>query len=100
LPHQQAQGPRLAGGTKTQGVSTMRDLTFNEIDEQLAEQLPSRELMGSSGCRSSCCSQPSNTYNQGSFDGNGNGNGNKGLIVIAGNGNGNFNGLNNVGGVL
>jgi len=33
----------------------MRDLTFEEIDEQLAEQLPSRELMGSSGCRSSCC---------------------------------------------
>jgi hypothetical protein len=70
----------------------MRDLTFNEIDEQLAEQLPSRELMGSSGCRSSCCS--SNTYNQGSFDGNGNGNGNKGFIVIAGNGNGNLDGNN------
>ena len=33
----------------------MRDLTFEEIDEQLAEQLPSRELMGSSCCRSSCC---------------------------------------------
>ena len=33
----------------------MRDLTFEEIDEQLAEQLPSRELMGSSSCRSSCC---------------------------------------------
>jgi hypothetical protein len=32
----------------------MRDLTFEEIDEQLAEQLPSRELMGSCG-RSSCC---------------------------------------------
>jgi hypothetical protein len=39
----------------------MRDLTFEEIDEQLAEQLPSRELMGSSCCRSSCCNpcQPS-----------------------------------------
>jgi hypothetical protein len=71
----------------------MRDLTFNEIDEQLAEQLPSRELMGSSGGRSSCCSS-SNTYNQGSFDGNGNGNGNSGFIVIAGNGNGNLNGNN------
>jgi hypothetical protein len=66
----------------------MRDLTYNEIDEQLAEQLPSRELMGSCGSRSS------NTYNQGSFDGNGNGNGNSGLIVIAGNGNGNFDGNN------
>jgi hypothetical protein len=33
----------------------VRDLTFEEIDEQLAEQLPSRELMGSSCCRSSCC---------------------------------------------
>jgi hypothetical protein len=74
----------------------MRDLTFNEIDEQLAEQLPSRELMGSSGCRSSCCSQSSNT---GSYDGNGNGNGNRGFIVIAGNGNGNFDG-NNVNGLL
>ena len=71
----------------------MRDLTFNEIDEQLAEQLPSRELMGSCGCRSSY-SHPSFTYNQGSFDGNNNGNGNKGFIVIAGNGNGNLDGNN------
>jgi hypothetical protein len=31
----------------------MRELTFEEIDQQLAEQLPSRELMGSCG-RSSC----------------------------------------------
>jgi hypothetical protein len=78
----------------------MRDLTFNEIDDQLAEQLPSRELMGSSGCRSSYCSQQSSTVNQGSYDGNGNGNGNEGFIVIAGNGNGNFNGENSNGGLL
>jgi hypothetical protein len=32
----------------------MRELTLAEIDEQLAEQLPSRELMGSC-CRPSCC---------------------------------------------
>jgi hypothetical protein len=31
----------------------MRDLTFEEIDKQLAEQLPSRELMGS--CCRPCC---------------------------------------------
>jgi hypothetical protein len=31
----------------------MRDLTLHEIDDQLAEQVPSRELMGSSCCRSS-----------------------------------------------
>jgi hypothetical protein len=72
----------------------MRDLTFHEIDEQLAEQLPSRELMGSSGCRSSYCSHPSVTYNQGSYDGNGNGNGNNALINVSGNGNGNFDGNN------
>jgi hypothetical protein len=30
----------------------MRDLTLTEIDDQLAEQLPSRELMGS--CQKSC----------------------------------------------
>jgi hypothetical protein len=69
----------------------MRDLTFHEIDEQLAEQLPSRELMGSTSCRSSCGSF---TYNQGSYDGNGNGNGNWALINVSGNGNGNFDGNN------
>jgi hypothetical protein len=76
--------PRIA--TATQGV-------FHEIDEQLAEQLPSRELMGSSGCRSSC-GQSGFTYNQGSYDGNGNGNGNWALINVSGNGNGNFDGNN------
>jgi hypothetical protein len=43
----------------------MRDLTLREIDDQLAEQLPSRELMGCHPCRSSSSSF---TYNQGSFD--------------------------------
>lgn len=71
----------------------MRDLTSQEIEEQLAEQLPSRELMGSSGCRSSC-GHPSFTYTQGSYDGNGNGNGNWALINVSGNGNGNFDGNN------
>jgi hypothetical protein len=29
----------------------MRDLTFSEINDELAEQLPARELMGSWGSR-------------------------------------------------
>ncbi|HEY7623132.1 MAG TPA: hypothetical protein VH834_25380 [Solirubrobacteraceae bacterium] len=64
----------------------MRELTLHEIDDQLAEQLPSRELMGSSCCRSSS-SHPSFTYNQG--NGNGNGNAQVGLVNLAGVGNGN-----------
>jgi hypothetical protein len=32
-----------------------RDLTLEELDDQLAEQLPARELM----CCSPCCCQPS-----------------------------------------
>jgi hypothetical protein len=69
----------------------MQQVTRQELDAQLAEQLPARELMG--GC---ChpCSGSSFTYTQGSFDGNGNGNGNFGLLNIAGNGNGNFDGNN------
>ena len=35
----------------------MRDLTLTEIDDQLAEQLPSRELMGS--CQKSCTTRAS-----------------------------------------
>jgi hypothetical protein len=31
----------------------MRDLTFTEIDSELAEQLPARELMGRSSTRNS-----------------------------------------------
>ena len=46
------------------------------LDAQVAEQLPARELMGSTcGCRSSF------TYNQDSYDGNFDGNG--GLLGIA-----------------
>jgi hypothetical protein len=33
----------------------MRDLTITELDAELAEQLPARELMGSSCHRSSNC---------------------------------------------
>ena len=69
----------------------MHELTIHDLDAQLAEQLPARELMGHCGNR---CGGSSFTYNQGSFNGNGNGNGNEGLIVIAGNGNGNLNGNN------
>ncbi len=73
----------------------MHELTIHDLDAQLAEQLPARELMGH------CCNRSggsSFTYNQGSFDGNGNGNGNEnvGLIAIQvdGNGNGNLDGNN------
>ena len=81
----------------------MRELTTHDIDTQLAEQLPARELMG-------CCPHPCastlthntstwghngttvTTVNQGSFNGNNNGTGNLGLINIAGIGNGNLDG--------
>jgi hypothetical protein len=54
----------------------MRELTIHDLDVELAEQLPARELMGSPcGCRSGF------TYNQGSYDGNFDGNG--GLLGIA-----------------
>ena len=73
----------------------MRDLTIQELDNQLAEQLPARELMGS--CWHPCGSTFSHggnttTVNQGSYDGNGNGNGNVGLINVAGIGNGDLDG--------
>jgi hypothetical protein len=71
----------------------MREITNQEIDAELAEQLPARELMG--GCWHPCsCGGFSYTYTQGSFDGNGNGNGNFGLVNIAGIGNGNLDGNN------
>jgi hypothetical protein len=55
----------------------MRELTTYELDAELAEQLPARELMGRNcGCSSSF------TYNQGSYDGNFDGSGN-GLVGIA-----------------
>ena len=56
----------------------MRELTMHELDAQLAEQLPARELMGQCHCGSSSSSF---TYNQGSYDGNFDGNG--GLVGIA-----------------
>jgi hypothetical protein len=40
----------------------MRELTIHEIEAELAEQLPARELMGSccqpSCCHPSCCPPP------------------------------------------
>ena len=77
----------------------MRELTILELDAQLAEQLPARELMGRycGPTRSYCPHQVSQTTNvfQGNV-GSGNGNGNhdgNGLIPIAsGNLDGNFNG--------
>jgi hypothetical protein len=70
----------------------MRELTLREIDDQLAEQLPSRELMGSSCCRSSS-SHPSFTYNQGNGNGNGNATWQNGLVNVSANGNGNGNNI-------
>jgi hypothetical protein len=73
----------------------MRDLTLHEMDEQLAEQLPARELMGG------CYKRPAPSCNQGQTatsggNGNGFGNGNhdgngflSGNQLIGGNGNGN-----------
>jgi hypothetical protein len=66
----------------------MRELTLREIDDQLAEQLPSRELMGSSGLRSN---SPSFTYNQGNGNGNHNWTVQNGGLNISANGNGNGN---------
>lgn len=73
----------------------MRTITMKELDTQLAEQLPARELMGS--CWHPCGNTGSGSsihYTQGSFDGNGNGNGNVGLINAAGIGNGVLDGNN------
>ena len=53
----------------------MRQLTIHELDAQLAQQLPARELMGG------CFTRGGNTYNQGSYDGSFDGNG--GLVGIA-----------------
>jgi hypothetical protein len=80
----------------------MRDLTLHEMDQQLAEQLPARELMGGC-CRQKCTYHPEPTHNgggttviaspgNGNGQGNGNGNGNgfvSGNQLIGGNGNGN-----------
>jgi hypothetical protein len=78
----------------------MRELTMNELDAELAVQLPSRELMGSScGCRSyRQPSQPSQSNSAAIGNGNGNGNGNSHgfLNVLNGNLNGDGNGNGNV----
>jgi len=79
----------------------MRDLTLQEMDQQLAEQLPARELMGGC-CRQKCTYQPAPhrhdgvtviaSPGNGNGQGNGNGNGNgfaSGNQLIGGNGNGN-----------
>lgn len=61
----------------------MRELTLHELDAQMAEQLPARELMGG------CCSRGGNyNGNEGSFNGVGNGNsgGNGNGILNIGNG--------------
>ena len=60
----------------------MRELTTCDLDRQLAEPLPSRELMSSF----SLSSQFSGLPGINGFNGNGNGNGNTGFF------NGNFNG--------
>ena len=68
----------------------MRDLPLHEIADQLAEQLPSRELMGSSCCRSSSSGF---TYNQGNGNGNGNETWQNGFVNVSANGNGNGNNI-------
>ena len=78
----------------------MREVTMHELDAQLAEQLPARELMG--GCPRQKCSYQSHNQDGGTKvifspgNGNGQGNGNhngngflSGNQVVGGNGNGN-----------
>jgi hypothetical protein len=72
----------------------MRELTFHDLDAELAEQLPARELMGASTQRCGCYqpqSHPSTTvvahnqtaYQQQNVGSNyqANGNGNKGISI-------------------
>ena len=61
----------------------MHELTTLELDSQLAEQLPARELMGRSYCRPSSPSHSSTTVDQTAAAGNGNGN--HALINVSGN---------------
>jgi hypothetical protein len=73
----------------------MRELTIHDLDAELAEQLPARELMGRScgGSQSFCPHQTETnigSYGSGNYDGNGNGNGF--LNVGSGDLNGNLNG--------
>jgi hypothetical protein len=75
----------------------MRELTMDELDGQLAVQLPARELMGSScECRSYRQPGQSNTATIGNGNGNGNGNSHGLLNVLNGNLNGDLNGDGNV----
>lgn len=70
----------------------MRELTMQELDAQLAVQLPTRELMGSTcGCRSYRQPSQSNSAAIGNANGNGNGN-SQGLLNVL---NGNLNGVGN-----
>jgi hypothetical protein len=64
----------------------MRELTMHELDAELAEQLPARELMGHSGTK--VFFSPGNGNGQGNGNHNGNGwfSGNQ---LVGGNGNGN-----------
>lgn len=66
----------------------MREVTMHELDAQLAEQLPARELMGSRGGGTKVIFSPGNGNGQGNGNHNGNGffSGNQ---VVGGNGNGN-----------
>jgi hypothetical protein len=61
----------------------MHELTTYELDAQLAEQLPARELMGRSYCRPSSPSHGSTTTDQTAAAGNGNGD--VGLVNVSGN---------------
>ena len=78
----------------------MRDLTTQELNEQLAEQLPARELMGSCYRRTPPSGNHTVIGNGNSGSGNGVGNGNhNGNGFLSGNqlvgGNGNGNGIGN-----
>jgi hypothetical protein len=81
--------------TTKQKEHHMRDLTTYELDAQLAEQLPARELMGRSCCRPYCGGgqeHSSETIVQGNSD-NGNQSSQFGLVNVnnVGNGDGNVN---------
>jgi hypothetical protein len=65
----------------------MQHLTYADLDGQLAEQLPARELMGKPNGGTHCgCG---GDWTNGSYNGNGNGNTGAALISV---GNGNLNG--------
>ena len=75
----------------------MRELTMDELQAQLAVQLPTRELMGSCcGCRSYRQPGQSNTATIGNGNGNGNGDSHGFINVLNGNLDGDGNGDGNV----